>query len=43
MGLTGYMEELRLPEADAYDAQGNHVDFEALIMRIGPSVCAWLQ
>ena len=43
MGLAGYMDELRLSEADAYDDQGNHFDFEAIIMRIGPSLRTWIQ
>ena len=43
MGLAGYMDELRLSEADAYDVQGNHFDFEAIILRIGSSLCNWIQ
>lgn len=42
LGLGGYLDELGIPEQEAYDAQGNAFDRAALAARIGPPVRAWL-
>ena len=43
MGLHDYLRGFRLTPEQMFDAQGNHVDYEAMIQRVGGFVIRWLR